>query len=96
MLAAIRDALMRVPQNDQVSDQVGDQVKSLIRGFKNDREMAAADLMERLKLRHRPTFRKNYLNPALALGLIEMTDPESPKSPVQRYRLTDLGRSLKR
>ena len=95
MLAAIRDALMRVPQTDQVSDQVSDQVKLLIRGFRNDRQMAAADLMERLNLRHRPTFRKNYLNPALALGLIEMTDPDSPKSPVQRYRLTDLGRSQK-
>lgn len=96
LLAAIRDALMRVPQTDQVSDQVSDQVRFLIRGFKNDREMAAADLMERLGLRHRPTFRKNYLNPALALGLIEMTDPDSPKSPAQRYRLTDLGRSLMR
>jgi Fic family protein len=95
MLAAIRDAMVRVPQTDQVSDQVSDQVRSLIRGFGKDREMAASGLMERLDLRHRATFRKNYLNPALALGLIEMTDPGSPKSPVQRYRLTERGRVLK-
>jgi hypothetical protein len=51
--------------------------------------------MERLGLRHRPTFRKNHLNPALALGLIEMSHPESPRSPVQRYRLTVKGMSMK-
>ncbi|WP_410896790.1 Fic family protein [Prevotella sp. E13-27] len=28
----------------------------------------------------------NYLSPALKAGLIEMTDPDSPKSPKQRYR----------
>lgn len=49
--------------------------------------------MERLDLRRRPTFRSNYLGPALAAGLIEITDPNSPRSPVQRYRLTDKGRT---
>lgn len=43
--------------------------------------------MARLGLRHKPTFRKNYLNPALAAGLVEMTEPTSPRSPTQRYRL---------
>lgn len=28
----------------------------------------------------------NYLSPALKAGLIEMTDPNSPKSPKQKYR----------
>ena len=37
--------------------------------------------MEFLSLKHRPTFMANYLNPALAAGLVEMTQPESPRIP---------------
>ena len=42
--------------------------------------------MDRLSLSHRPTFRENYLNPALAAGLIERTIPDKPNSRLQRYR----------
>ncbi|MEI8078303.1 MAG: hypothetical protein WCH61_01590 [bacterium] len=33
-----------------------------------------------------PSCRKNYLHPALAAGWLEMSNPASPRSPVQRYR----------
>jgi len=46
-----------------------------------------------LQLRHRPTFLYDYLQPALETGLVEMTQPASPKSPTQRYRLTKKGRA---
>lgn len=49
-------------------------------------ELSAAELMKRLNLSHRPTFRKNYLNPALHQGLIEMTLPDRPRSSHQKYR----------
>ena len=39
----------------------------------------------------RDKFLKNYLSPALKAGLIEMTDPNSPKSPKQRYRRSKEG-----
>jgi hypothetical protein len=42
--------------------------------------------MEKLSLKHKPTFRKNYLRPALDKGLIEMTLPETPNSKNQKYR----------
>ncbi|MDR3279279.1 MAG: hypothetical protein LBT23_02095 [Synergistaceae bacterium] len=42
--------------------------------------------MARLDLKHRPTFRGNYLVPALELGLIEMTVPDKPNSNRQKYR----------
>nr|WP_317135389.1 hypothetical protein [Pseudomonas oryziphila] len=48
--------------------------------------LRANELMERLGLSHRHTFRANYLKPALADGLIEMTDPDAPRSPAQQYR----------
>ncbi|WP_431639722.1 hypothetical protein WCP94_003928 [Bilophila wadsworthia] len=48
--------------------------------------------MEKLELSHKPTFRRNYLNPALAQGDVERTIPDKPNSPVQKYRLTEKGR----
>ena len=80
-------------QTDQVGDQVGDQVKRLLKAIGN-RKISAIELMESLGLSHRPTFRKNYLHPALEAGLIEMTMPDSPKSPTQKYCLTEKGRKV--
>lgn len=48
--------------------------------------LSAAEIMERLGLSHRPTFRKNYLNPALEQKLIERTIPDRPNSKNQKYR----------
>lgn len=42
--------------------------------------------MELLGLKHRPTFKENYLLPALELGYIEMTIPDKPNSSKQKYR----------
>ena len=57
-----------------------------------EEELSAAQIMERLDLSHRPTFRKNYLNPALAQGVIEMTVPDKPNSRNQMYRRKQLCR----
>ena len=48
--------------------------------------LSAVEIMERLNMTHRPTFRKNYLNPALNAGVIEMTIPAKPNSRNQKYR----------
>jgi len=85
MLPALAMAVREL-DTDQVGDQVSDQVKALLKAFKKKPEWSAEDLMKFLKLKHRPTFRKNYLSPALVSGLIEMTEPHSPRSPTQRYR----------
>ena len=42
-------------------------------------------LMEKLGLKSKETFRKNYMNPAMQLQLVQMTIPEKPKSRNQRY-----------
>lgn len=36
--------------------------------------------MEKLGLKSRVSFRKNYLRPVLEAGLIAMTDPDTPTS----------------
>ena len=55
-------------------------------------EMSRKDMQLALDLRHEDHFRRAYLNPALALGLVEMTLPDKPRSGNQRYRLTGRGR----
>ncbi len=65
---------------------MSDQVQRLISVMKQD-EYSLAELMQLLGLTHRATFQKNYLNPAIEVGLIERTIPEKPKSPKQKYRL---------
>ena len=47
--------------------------------------MSLTELMEKVGLKSRDTFRKNYINPALEAGLIGMTEPDKPNSRNQRY-----------
>ncbi len=51
-------------------------------------EMTRQAMQDSVGLAHREHFRKAYLAPALALGVIEMTQPDKPNSRSQRYRLT--------
>jgi len=71
-------------------------IDHVIRFFKSilGKELSSAELMHELGLSHRTTFRKNYLDPALVSGWIERTEPDAPRSPTQRYRLTGKGRQL--
>jgi len=86
ILKLLLQALHQTHTTDQVSDQVTDQVKSLLKTLKNG-SLSAIDCMKVLNLSHRPTFRENYLNPALSANLIERTIPDKPNSRLQKYRL---------
>jgi Fic family protein len=90
MLQAILYALRQAITTDQVTDQV----KRLLRAL-GKKESSLQELMRLLSLRHARNFRANYLNPALDAGLVERTQPDSPNSPTQRYRLTSKGRQVK-
>ena len=90
MLGALRDAVREAVSTDHVGDQVTDQVAALLHALGGG-ELGSNDLMQVLGLSHRPTFRNNYLNPAIEDGWIERTQPDSPRSPTQRYRLTGKG-----
>ena len=46
---------------------------------------ASNQLMEKLELKSREGFRRNYLKPALELNLVSMTIPDKPNSKNQRY-----------
>lgn len=77
---------------DLVADLVGDPVGRLLRALERG-PLATSQLQSALGMKHRPTFKENYLKPALAEKLIEMTIPEKPSSRLQQYRLTDAGRA---
>ena len=82
----ILKTLLQTLDQTHTTDQVTDQVKSLLNILKNA-PLSTTECMNKLGLSHRPTFRKNYLNPALAENLIERTIPETPNSRFQKYRL---------
>ena len=93
MLNAVLESLRETNENDQVIDQESDQVKRLLQIFDKN-PLSASALMQKLNLSHRPTFRKNYLHPALNKGLIEMTAPDKPNSRLQKYKITPQGMAI--
>ena len=86
------------PKREQVGEQVRKQVEPplpkgvarLLKVFKGD--MSVLEMMAALKLGGRRNFLEKYLSPAIELGLVEMTQPDSPRSPTQKYRITARGR----
>jgi len=56
-------------------------------------EMTRQEIQSKLGLKHAPHFRNSYLLPALKAKCVEMTIPEKPKSRLQRYRLTQMGKN---
>lgn len=72
------------------TEQVTEQVKKLVACLK-EKTLSKKEILESLDLRHRQTLEQDYINPALELGFVEMTQPDSPRSPTQKYRLTEKG-----
>lgn len=70
-------------QTEQVTEQDARLLEVL-----GDDELSSVELMEKLGLRHRPTFLYSYLHPAIEAGLAELTIPDKPNSRRQKYRRT--------
>ena len=78
--------------NDQVTVQDSNHNKNPVEKLLSvlgDSVLSATEIMEKLNLIHKPTFRKNYLNPALEAKLIERTIPDKPNSKNQKYRKSE-------
>lgn len=78
---------------DEVSAQISEEneglseeVKRLLEVMEYDIPYTSKALMEKLQLKSREGFRRNYLCPAIKLRLIRMTIPDKPNSRNQRYR----------
>ena len=85
ILDTLKETTVVVKAEKDGTDKLSPSVQKLLDAM-GDEELSAAEIMDRLGLSHRPTFRTNYLNPALDQGLIEMTIPDKPSSRNQKYR----------
>jgi Fic family protein len=88
MLTMIFDAV--VASAPQATPPVTPQVGQLLMVM--DGEMSREVLQDLLHLQDRKSFRARYLRPALVDEFIEMTIPDKPNSPLQRYQITEKGR----
>ncbi|WP_274533161.1 Fic family protein, partial [Pseudomonas syringae] len=78
----------------EVTPEVAPEVEKLIVLVNGD--IKRSELQHQLKLTDAEHFRKRYLSPALEQGVIAMTIPEKPTSSNQRYRLTNLGKAVRK
>ncbi len=72
-------------QESGYGERMTEYVKRLLGVMEYHVPYTASAIMERLGLKSKETFRKHYLNPAMELGMVEMTIPEKPRSRNQRY-----------
>lgn len=67
------------------ANHVSSYVNKLLDVMESGAAMTTSELMEKLNMKSRISFRDNYLNPALENGLIKMTNPDKPTSKNQMY-----------
>ncbi len=77
---------------EQATEQAQSPVERLILIING--AMTMKEMMKKLNLKHRPTFLYEYLKPAIENELMEMTIPDKPNSPKQKYVITEKGRSF--
>ena len=84
---------MQVPCKYHASTmQVTMQVKDLLNIL--EEVSYREEIQEKLGLKNRDYFRKNYLNPAIEQGFVALTIPDKPTSSKQQYYLTDKGKEF--
>ena len=82
-------------QTDRILDEISmsadeeevasEYVKKLLSVMEYGVPYTASAIMQKLHLKSKETFRKHYMNPAIALGMVEMSVPDKPTSRNQRY-----------
>lgn len=76
-----QDSALSSGETEQVTEQVARLLEAL-----GDDKLTGVELMDRLGLKHHPTFLYNYLHPAIETGLVELTIPDKPNSRLRKYR----------
>ena len=86
MLKMIDETLEDLMDSTSVqANHVSSYVNKLLDVMETGVAMTASELMEKLNMKSRISFRDNYLSPALENGLIKMTNPDKPTSKNQMY-----------
>lgn len=85
MLKCINDAIVDcINDTRNHYNHISKQVNALMDVLESY-PMSASELMKKLNLKSKESFRSNYLKPAIEDGLILMTVPDKPTSKNQRY-----------
>ena len=86
MLEQIDKILEEVTEQlKKAESNISESVKRMLDVMEYDVPYTAVAIMGKLGIKSRETFRKNYMNPALELGIVKMTIPDKPNSRNQRY-----------
>lgn len=88
-----QDNSLNISKNKNITPQDTPQVIRVYRAV-GDKALTKQQIMNILGLEDRENFRLNYLQPALAVGLLEMTIPDKPTSKNQKYRKSQKGKGL--
>lgn len=72
-------------QISEDNEQLSEYIKKLLAVMEYDIPYTSKTLMEKLGLKSKEGFRRNYLRPATEMNLIRMTIPDKPNSRNQRY-----------
>ena len=67
------------------NEQLSEYIKKMLGVMEYDIPYTSKALMEKLGLKSKEGFRRNYLRPAIDMNLIRMTIPDKPNSRNQRY-----------
>ncbi|WP_366139658.1 Fic family protein [uncultured Parabacteroides sp.] len=78
---------------NKLAEQLGTPLLAIVKAIGTER-CSLKVIMEKIELRHRPTFIANYLTPAIQSGLVTPLYPNSPKHPQQKYLLTVKGLAI--
>ena len=83
MIDEVLKALLRKANEETVTSS--EYIIKLLEVMDNGVPMSLNEIMAKLDLKSKDSFRDNYLNPALDSGLIKMTLPDRPTSKNQKY-----------
>ncbi len=78
----------------EVSPQVTPEVEKLLELLIIHSELSRSEVQYYLQLKDEKNLRLRYISPALKNGWIEQTVPDKPNSRLQKYRITENGRSV--
>ena len=93
-VATMAESTKSGPGRDQVGTKSGlsqDQVK-MLEQCREERNLI--NLMSAVGRTNRTKFRDQFIKPLIEMNLLEMTIPDKPNSRLQKYRLTEAGRTI--
>jgi len=78
--------------SDIVNDKVGDKVRKVLEGCLVS--LLRENVLNVINLKNHPGNYNRYIKPLIETGWLEMTDPDNPTNPNQKYRTTERGKIL--